>query len=196
MAAWIGIDGSHIDSVCGEDAPHTLIVGLNGTDYWQYMSAELPHWFILDLGESKNVTKVRGRSNHLAYDPVSVNIYVSDDTENWGVAVTSGISTWQDTDEWVEIETTPKEGQYVKVEITETEDILGQIAFGGNDPYYPIFDVYEGVGDGQYFNGLIDNVMLFDTTLNIDEVKALHHGGHGTEIAEVIDLDRRFNSRR
>ena len=44
----------------------------------------------------------------------------------------------------------------------------------------------------EYFNGLIDNVMLFDTTLNIDQVKALYNGGHGTEIAAVVDIDRRI----
>lgn len=48
----------------------------------------------------------------------------------------------------------------------------------------------------EYFNGLIDNVMLFDTTLNIDQVKALYHGGHGTEIVEVIDIDRRIKRRQ
>ena len=46
-----------------------------------------------------------------------------------------------------------------------------------------------------YFDGLIDNVMLFDTTLNIDQVKALSYGGHGTEIAAVIDIDRRIKRR-
>lgn len=50
----------------------------------------------------------------------------------------------------------------------------------------------EGSG---YFDGLIDNVMLFDMTLNIDEVKALYHGGHGTEIVGVIDDTRRIPRR-
>lgn len=50
----------------------------------------------------------------------------------------------------------------------------------------------EGSG---YFNGLIDNVMLFDTTLNIDQVKALYNGGRGTEIPAVTDIDRRIKRR-
>ena len=51
---------------------------------------------------------------------------------------------------------------------------------------------YEGTS---YFDGLIDNVMLFDTTLNIDQVKALYGGGHGTEIAADIDESRRIKRR-
>lgn len=55
-------------------------------------------------------------------------------------------------------------------------------------------DIGRQEGSG-YFNGLIDNVILFDTTLNIDEVKALYNGGHGTEIPSVIDKSRRTNRR-
>jgi len=51
----------------------------------------------------------------------------------------------------------------------------------------------EGSG---YFNGLIDNVMLFDTTLNIDQVKSLYGAGHGTEIAADTDESRRIKRRR
>ena len=50
----------------------------------------------------------------------------------------------------------------------------------------------EGSG---YFNGLIDRVMLFDITLNIDQAKALYGGGHGTEIAADIDESRRIKRR-
>ena len=64
--------------------------------------------------------------------------------------------------------------------------ITATAAFTASD-----LDIGRLQGSG-YFDGLIDNVMLFDTTLNIDQVKALYHGGHGTEIAEVIDDDRRI----
>lgn len=50
----------------------------------------------------------------------------------------------------------------------------------------------EGSG---YFDGLIDNVMLFDTTLNIDQVKSLYSAGYGTEIAADIDESRRIKRR-
>ena len=68
--------------------------------------------------------------------------------------------------------------------------ITATAAFTASD-----LDIGRLQGSG-YFDGLIDNVMLFDTTLNIDEAKALYHGGHGTEIAEVIDLDRRIKRRK
>jgi hypothetical protein len=50
----------------------------------------------------------------------------------------------------------------------------------------------EGSG---YFNGIIDNVMLFDHTLHAEQVKKLYNGGHGTEIPAVIDIDRRIKRR-
>ena len=68
--------------------------------------------------------------------------------------------------------------------------ITATVGFTASD-----LDIGRLQGSG-YFDGLIDNVMLFDTTLNIDEAKALYHGGHGTEITEVIDLDRRIKRRQ
>ncbi len=56
--------------------------------------------------------------------------------------------------------------------------------------------VYIGRYDTKYSNGLIDNVIFFNQELNADEVKALYNGGHGTEIVEVIDLDRRIQRRQ
>ena len=47
----------------------------------------------------------------------------------------------------------------------------------------------------EYFDGLIDNVMLFDTTLNIDQVKSLYSAGYGTEIAADADESRRIKRR-
>ena len=68
--------------------------------------------------------------------------------------------------------------------------ITATVGFTASD-----LDIGRLQGSGN-FDGLIDNVMLFDTTLNIDEAKALYHGGHGTEIAAVIDLDRRIKRRK
>ncbi len=47
----------------------------------------------------------------------------------------------------------------------------------------------------EYFDGLVDNVMLFDTTLNIDQVKSLYGAGKGTEIAADSDESRRIKRR-
>ncbi len=57
-------------------------------------------------------------------------------------------------------------------------------------------DVWIGRYSEKHSNGLIDNVMFFNQELNLDEVKALYNGGHGTEIVEVIDLDRRIKRRQ
>ena len=57
-------------------------------------------------------------------------------------------------------------------------------------------DVWIGRYSEKHSNGLFDNVMFFNQELNLDEVKALYNGGHGTEIVEVIDLDRRIKRRQ
>lgn len=140
MAAdWIGINSSHIDSFCGEEVGGTLADALDGLDDWNHFSNET-HWFIIDLGQTYNVQKVRGRADR-TLDPIDVNIYVSNDKGAFGAAVASGINTWQDTVSWVEIDTTDKNGRYVKVEIVDTEDTPAGLTFGDSPPF-TIFDVY------------------------------------------------------
>ena len=140
MADWLGINSSHLDSHCGNSGVRKLDEALDGTDSWDH-DVDETHWFILDLGVSYNITKVRGRSDDTD-DPIDVNVYVSNDKENWGVAVASGINTWQDTANWVEVDTTDKEGRYVKVEIVDTEDLRRDLGFGDTSPTFSIFDVY------------------------------------------------------
>jgi len=137
---WIGINSSHYDSHCGDFGSYTIEKALNGTDAWYHMVAEV-HNVVLDLGQVYNVKKVRGRSN-LTYDPTSVNIYVSNDKESWGAAVASGIDTWQNTNEWQEVDTVYKSGRYVKVEIAETEAGVSDVLMFGSDAPFEIFDVY------------------------------------------------------
>jgi len=150
MADWLGITSANYDSHCGEGGGHNLTEALDGTDYWLHDVAET-HWFVLNLGAVYNVTKVRGRSSY-GYDPIDVNIYISTDGINWNTAVVTGISTWQDTTNWVEINTTPKNGQYVKVEIIDTEATPpydDYISFGAVFPGpITIFDVYGEVPAG------------------------------------------------
>jgi len=141
---WLGISSSEHDSCCGNcvgEGP-TLENALDGTFYWQHDETET-HWFILDLGQTYTIKKVRGRSLTLE-DPTSVNIYVSDSKTSWGTAVATGINTWQDIPIWQEVDTTDKNGRYVKVEIETTEETRNSyIQFGGEPPgYFTIFDVY------------------------------------------------------
>ena len=144
MADWLGITSANIHSKCGEEAANTLAEGLDGVDYWGHLTNET-HWFILDLEQTYNITKVRGRSDWSGVpsaDPTDVNIYVSTDGVSWGTAVATGITTWQDTSSWVEINTTAKEGRYVKVEIIDTESPSGYLRFGHETTPFTIFDVY------------------------------------------------------
>jgi PKD repeat protein len=140
---WIGISSSELDSCCGNccgEGP-TLENALDGILSWQHEATET-HWFILDLGQTYTVKKVRGRSD-TNVDPTSVNVYVSDSKTSWGTAVATVISTWKDIPIWQEVDTTDKNGRYVKVEIDATEDTkFNYIEFGGYDPSFTIFDVY------------------------------------------------------
>jgi len=71
-----------------------------------------------------------------------VNIYVSNDKGDFGDAVVSGITNWQDTNIWQEVACT-KAGRYVKVEITTTESGIKTLEFGGPvGSYFKIFDVF------------------------------------------------------
>ena len=140
MADWLGITSANIHSKCGEEADNTLADGLDGLDFWTHLTNET-HWFILDLGATYNITKVRGRSEAPDLDPIDVNIYVSTDGVSWGTAVATGITTWRDITSWVEIDTTDKEGRYVKVEIVDTEQVNNSIGMGAL-PAITIFDVY------------------------------------------------------
>ncbi len=142
---WITITSSHYEDHCGDSFGHTIQEALDGDDFWDHFVNET-HWFILDLGASYNIQKVRGRSLHTR-DPTDANIYVHPTTKteggDWGVAVASTITTWQDTSSWVEIDTTDKEGRFVKVEIITTEDASHNLYFGESGaPYFTIFDVY------------------------------------------------------
>lgn len=134
-ATWLGIYSEHLHSV--DSAEASLRNALDGTGAYWSAPTDVEHWFILDLGRSLTVTKVRGRSN-TTQDPVDVDIYVSDDTGSWGTAVATGISTFQDTDIWQEVDTTDKKGRYVKVVVNSTE--LSKYLRWGNS--MTIFDVY------------------------------------------------------
>lgn len=142
--SWIGILSTHLDSFCGDDGINFLDNALDGLDIWIHNTDET-HWFIIDLKAVYNVYQVRGRSNFGGADPTDVNIYVSNNKSDFGSTVASGISTWQDRNDWdgnAIIDCTPKEGRYIKVEIVDTEDIDDNVAFGHNTSPYQIFDVF------------------------------------------------------
>jgi hypothetical protein len=136
---WLGVGSSYLDSHCGDTSAYFLSEALDGTDMWVHAVEEI-HWFILDLGQSYTISKVRGRSL-ASYDPIDVDIYVSDDKQNWGIPVATGISSFQDTDLWQEEAVTKKRGRFVKVVINQTENPIA-IWWGNLSPSFTIFDVY------------------------------------------------------
>jgi PKD repeat protein len=143
---WLGISSSEYDSHCGDSSGHTLEEALDGTDYW-YHQTNHDHHFVLDLGQTYTIKKVRGRSLR-GSDPIDVDIYVSDNKSDWGTTVLTGISSWQDTDSWQDVSLSKyKQGRYIKVEVIDTEHFLRFIEWGSGfgPPYMTIFDVYAGV---------------------------------------------------
>lgn len=140
---WLEVNSSHIDSLCGQNFPNYLSGALDGINAWVHRQNET-HWFIVDLGAIYGMRRMRGRSNDQGAfedDPIDVNIYISTDGVTWGAAVASGIATWQDTTAWVEIDSTDKDGRYIKVEIIDTEDVNRWLVFGDEVTPFTIFDV-------------------------------------------------------
>jgi hypothetical protein len=146
---WIGINSGHYEDHIGDFNDGTKFVdALDGKTYWQY-NADPPYWAILDLGKSYKVTKMRGRASKMG-DPTDVDIYVSDDKNDWGTPVKTGISVWRNTASWVEVEMdAQKTGRYVYIYVNECEPASPvKIRWGYN---YPILDVYVVSTSGMEF---------------------------------------------
>jgi len=147
MSDWLGINSSNYESSCGSDDMRTLSEALGGTDVWQHDADHDGgiHFFVVDLGENDgkfyNLTKFKGRSYFGDFDPIDVDIYVSETNGNWGSAVATGISSWQDTEIFVEELATTKTGRFIRVVINQTEDLQG-IIWGRSGSAFTIFDAY------------------------------------------------------
>jgi len=151
LADWLEIDGDNLDSHCGDTTVYTLEDALNQVNnkYWMHYVTE-DHWFILDLGQTYTISKIHGRSNY-NYDPIVVDVYISDSKESWGDAVAEDLD-YSDTDDWIETEITPKDGRYVKVIITDTESASRFIQYG-KPGGLTLFDVYgevESLGETSF----------------------------------------------
>ena len=141
---WLGISSAEVDSSCGSDMDDTVELALDGIDRW-YHATDHVHWFVLDLVNTYTIKKVRSRSN-LTQDPTDVNIYI-DDSNPPTTLCEEGITTWQNTEEWIEIIlTTEGTGRYIKVEIENTENVDRNLQWGAPSPYMTIFDAYGSAG--------------------------------------------------
>lgn len=140
---WLGISNAEYDSHCGDDFGFTPQDALDGISIWVHITDEV-HWLILDLGQTYTIKKVRGRSNRDS-DPIDINIYI-DDNNPPTTLCEEGITTWQDTVDWVEITlTTEGTGRYIKIEIEDTEDASRTIDWGASPTTITIFDAYGDV---------------------------------------------------
>jgi len=161
---WLGISSAEYDSHCGDDGTNTIETALDGTRLWKHAVDE-DHWFILDLGSTHTIKKFRGRSNSIGNDPLKIDIYVSDSKTEWGAAVATDIDTWQDTDEWVEVDSTDKDGRYIKVVIKDTEAAnryLDWRAYDGG--WITIFDAYGDVAGGvEHTHSASDTMAISDS---------------------------------
>lgn len=142
--AWLGISSSELDSYDNQfSVEFGVAAALNGAGPWKTL-ADMPHWIILDFGVSYTVKQIRGRSQQ-EWDPIDVEIYVSDIKGTWGVAVATGISTWKNRTDWAGdavIDVTDKVGRYLMVKILEAEEGGHRLYWGCGEK---ILDVYGSI---------------------------------------------------
>jgi len=145
---WLLISSTEFDSSCdGYFTDYSPENALDAVKGW-YCLGQHTHWFVIDLTQTYNISKVKGRSGHSG-DPIDVNIYI-DDNNPPTTLCEEGITTWQDRADWSEITlTTPGVGRYIKVEIEDTEYVAGELWFGqpGGDDPLSIFDAYGDVAE-------------------------------------------------
>ncbi len=125
---------SAINDKCGEDATYNsgnMIDNDTGTRWTHYVSEA--HWIIFDMGETYTVKKVQIYHTQYVSLGAPSAIYVSDDTGDFGDSVgSSAADYWNDATGWDEIDTTDKNGRYIKVVASGTAE----------GPNWYEFDIY------------------------------------------------------
>jgi len=156
MADWLGISSANLHSDCG-DSGYPVEDALDATSYWYHTIGEV-HWFIIDLGASYTISKLRAYSNS-SFDPDDVDIYISDDAGSFGTAVHTNITTWQDTASYVEVEITPSSGRYIKVEVQSTE--IGQILQWGQTASGRVGTIFDAYGELYVVSNIPSNTITY-----------------------------------
>ena len=144
---WLGISGAHVDSFSYANSANVEPGDmLDDTSPWVAWVAP-DHWFIIDLGQTYAIKKFRGRS-YSELDPTDVDLYVSDSKTVWGDAVATGISAWDDVDTWQEVDSTDKNGRYIKAVVHSTNHAENHLMWGDQYSLYAgsSFDAYGDVG--------------------------------------------------
>jgi hypothetical protein len=99
---------------CGQDGGHPASNTIDGNtnSYWRHSATE-NHWITFDMGETIPISRIRIYQQ--SYDwggSDGIEIYVSDDPENWGSPVWSGRI---DGNNWETSGSFSAEGRYVKL---------------------------------------------------------------------------------
>ena len=136
----------------------------NLSTYWASTKNLDESWIIYDLGQIKNVDKIRHYINTSGHDPAIENfnitgIYVSKLSDSWGSSLGSVDSTT--FDEWVETDITNKVGRYIKLQYVNTDQ------------------------DGLWFYGMISE---FDYYVSDDGPMVSRLIGFGLDIPGIITL--------
>ena len=99
---------------CGEDSWHPASDAIDGSTwtYWQHSTTE-NHWITLDMGQTMDISRIRIYQQSGDWgDSSGIEVYISDDPENWGSAVWIGqIDGWQ----WEYSGTFSAKGRYVRL---------------------------------------------------------------------------------
>lgn len=187
MGTWIEITSTMLHSNCGDSFGHTLAEALDNTDYWQH-SYNHTHWFIIDLGESKDIYKVASYSN-TGNDPTDVDIYISDNPASFTNKIIDNITDWQDTTSYVEHITDSGQletGRYLKIEILSTEQGPNFIIWGDDPMLGTILKIYTGSSTTQTTPTSI--TLAGSNTQNVDTSICILDADHFKNVETSINL--------
>ncbi|MEM3566740.1 MAG: discoidin domain-containing protein [Candidatus Bathyarchaeia archaeon] len=108
-------------SKCGESGSNIAANSIDGSTstYWRH-SSTCYHWIIYDLGEPMNISRIRIYQGDNDWGSTAgINIYVSNDPQNWGSAVWTGRI---DGYGWVNSGQFQAQGRYIKLESRSNSD--------------------------------------------------------------------------
>jgi hypothetical protein len=141
--AWLNTSSTQYSSSCGSTGGFTPQNMLDGSGAWYHLVNE-EHSLILDYGTSALRPKIKTKNVGVAGSiPDDIDVFVTDDTGDWGTAVETGIDITSDSSvDWTErILTTHKSGRYVKLTANTAH---GSNYLGWGSAATKVFDVWSG----------------------------------------------------
>jgi predicted esterase len=107
-----------VQSSCGGNA--SAIMDRDVSTTWHHWVNE-SHWIVLDMGESATIGKIRTWHERQWDDEHALSeIYVSENTTDWGASLGSMDSTYSKPVGWIEADIADKAGRYLKLVFAET----------------------------------------------------------------------------